>query len=102
MPRHTYSDTLTDVTWSDIGNALDAVRQLDTDDSIELSVRHDTSGGTLDDGTAYETRTVFTASYEYELGEGQTALNDFAAKLSQVPPLPDDDSSLATAIRQRV
>jgi hypothetical protein len=102
MQTHSYSTTLRDVSWSDIGNALDAVKQLDSDDNIDIQVRYDTGGGTLKDGTSYQTEAVFTARYQYALGDGQTALDAFAKKLSQVPSLPDDTAQLADAIQQRV
>jgi hypothetical protein len=101
MESHTYSIILRDVSWTDIGNAVDAVKQLDSDDSIELLIRHDTSGGTLDDGTTYQTETSFSATYSYALGNGDTALTDFAMKLSQLPPLPDDSATLKTEIKER-
>ncbi len=101
MESHTYSIILRDVSWSDIGNAVDAVKQLDNDDSIDLRIRHDTSGGTLDDGTTYQTETSFSATYSYALGNGDTALTDFSTKLSQVPRLPDDSATLKTEIKER-
>lgn len=101
MPKHSYSVVLRDVSWSDIGNAVDAVKQLDSDDSIELLIRHDTSGGTLEDGTTYQTETSFSATYTYALGDGDTALTDFSTKLSQVPSLPDDSATLKTEIKER-
>lgn len=101
MQRHNYSIIIRDVSWSDIGNAIDSVKQLDSDDSIELLIRHDTSGGTLDDGTTYQTETSFSATYSYALGDGDAALTDFAMKLSQLPPLPDDSAMLKTEIKER-
>ena len=101
MPTHSYSIVLRDVSWSDIGNAVDAVGQLDSDNSIDLHITHDTSGGTLDDGTPYETETSFAATYAYALGEGDTTLDDFASKLSQVPALPSDTARLTNDIQQR-
>jgi hypothetical protein len=102
MQTHSYSIVLRDVSWSDIGSALDAVQKLDSDDNIDLQARHDTSGGTLEDGTVYQTETVFTAKYSYPLSvKGQTAIDDFAAKLSQVPAFPDDTTQLAETIQQR-
>jgi hypothetical protein len=101
MPTHTYSIVLRDVSWSDIGNAVDAVEKLDSDNNTDLHIRHDTSGGTLEDGTKYATETSFRATYNYTLGNGQTALEEFASNLSQVPPLPDDATQLTDTIRQR-
>jgi len=101
MPTHTYSVVLRDVSWSDIGNAVDAVEQLDSDGSIDLHIRHDTSGGTLEDGSEYATETSFRATYNYTLGNGQKALEGFARQLSQVPPLPDDEMQLTDTIQQR-
>jgi len=101
MPTHSYSIVLRDVSWSDIGAAVDEVEQLDSDDSIDLHITHDTSGGTLDDGTSYETETLFSARYDYVLGEGDTALDDFASKLSEVPALPSDIAQLSDSIKRR-
>ena len=101
MPTHSYSVVLHDVSWSDIGNAVDAVENLDSDGSINLHINHDTSGGTLDDGTSYETETSFTAKYQYSLGDGNVSLDDFASKLSQVPALPSDTVRLTETIQQR-
>jgi hypothetical protein len=101
MPTFSYSQVLRDITWSDIGGALDAVQSLDSDNNIDLRARYDTSGGELEDGTVYQTEAVLDATYHYQLGDGATALDDFAGKLSQVPPLPDDKTQLKDTIEQR-
>jgi hypothetical protein len=100
MQTHSYSTTLRDVSWPDIGKSIDAVNQLDSGE-VDLHIVHDTSGGTLDDGTVFHTETVFTAEYQYSLGDGQSALDDFANKLSQVPALPSDVNSLTSEIKER-
>jgi hypothetical protein len=100
MQTHSYSTILRDVSWSDIGKSVDAVEQLDGG-NVDLRIVHDTSGGTLDDGTTFQTETVLTAEYAYSLGDGQTALDAFANKLSQVPALPSDVNSLASEIKER-
>jgi hypothetical protein len=101
MQSHTFSTVLYDVSWTQIGDAVDAVKKLDSTDSIQLRVTHDTSGGERDDGAAYQTETVLSVEYEYQLGEGQVALDDFGKKLSQVPALSSDAATLKTDIKQR-
>jgi len=89
MPTHTYSTVLYDVTWTDIGQAVDSVQQVAAVSGVDLRVAHDTSGGTMEDGTTYNTETTFTATYEYALGSGDVALNELADALSQLSHLPD-------------
>lgn len=85
MPTHTYSTPLYDLTWSDIGNALGAVQDLDSKDAASVQARFDTSGGTREDGTSYTTEAVLSVTYEYTLGNGQTAAEELAALLADVP-----------------
>lgn len=86
---HSYSTVLFDVTWEDIGNSLDAVDSLDSPNEVDIRASFDTSGGELEDGTTFETQAVLNTSYEYELGNGATSLDEFAEALSQVPLLGD-------------
>lgn len=101
MQTHSFSTVLYDVSWSDVGSALDAVERLDSDGNIDLNVTHDTSGGRRDDGTTFDTETRFSARYNYALGDGAVALDTFASQLSEVPALPSDTSALKDRIRQR-
>lgn len=101
MPTHTYSTVLYDITWQDIGNAIDSIDTVDSLTGVDAQARYDTSGGTRDDGTTYDTEAVLTMRYDYSLGDGQTALEEFAAGLADVPALPDDTATLKTEIRSR-
>lgn len=86
---HSYSTVLFDVTWEEIGNSLDTVESVDSKNEINIRASYDTSGGKLEDGTTFQTQAVLNVSYEYELGNGETSLDEFAEALSQVPLLGD-------------
>jgi hypothetical protein len=98
MPTLTFSDVFYDLTWKDVGEMLSMSEDME---SMDCRVTHDTSGGTRSNGTEYGTETVFSAEYEYQLGDGQVSLDGFTQKLSQVPALPNDVSALKSEIKQR-
>jgi hypothetical protein len=101
MPSHSYSTVLYDLTWQDIGDAINTVEQLDGISGVALRATFDTSGGTLEDGTEYQTEATLTATYEYELGNGDAALTELANAISQLSVVDTSVSQLEYEIKQR-
>ena len=98
---HTYSVTIRDITWTDIGDAIDSVNNLDSISGVSIQARYDTQGGTLDDGTTYSTEAVLTVSKEYDLGEGDVALDQLATALSGLSVINKSVPQLKTEIQAR-
>jgi hypothetical protein len=96
MPTHTYSEVLYDVDWQAIGEMLSASGDMA---SMNCRVTYDTSGGTLSDGTTFETEARITAEYEYTLKD--EPLQKFAKQLTGIPRLPDDQTELEKDVRDR-
>lgn len=98
---HTWSTTLYDISWQDIGTAVDSVESLDNISGVSISARYDTSGGTREDGTAYDTEAVVTVTMEYPLGAGDTSLDSLATALSNLSVVSKSVPQLKTEIKAR-
>jgi len=89
MPQHTYSTVFRDVSFSEVGTALNTIQKIDAISGVDIRAVYDTSGGTLDDGTTYDTEATVTLTYDYSLGDGDVALDNLANALSRLGRLPD-------------
>lgn len=89
MPNHTYSTVFRDISFSEVGTALDTIQKIDAISGVDIRATYDTSGGTLDDGTTYNTEATVTLTYDYSLGNGDVALDNLANALSRLDQLPD-------------
>jgi len=98
---HTWSTTLYDISWQDVGAAVDSVENLDSLDGVSISARYDTSGGTRDDGTTFRTEAVVTVTMEYSLGGGDVALESLANALSNLSVINKSVPQLKTEIKAR-
>ena len=98
---HTWSTTLYDISWQDIGNAVESVESLDNVSGVSISAKYDTSGGTRDDGTPFSSEAVVTVTMEYPLGTGDTALESLANALSNLSVVSKSVPQLKTEIKAR-
>jgi len=98
---HTWSTTLYDISWQDVGTAVDSVENLDNISGVSLSARYDTGGGTRDDGTTFNTEAVVTVTMEYSLGDGDVALESLANALSNLSVINKSVPQLKTEIKAR-
>lgn len=100
MPQHTYSTVFRDISFSNIGTALETIQTIDAISGVDIRATYDTSGGTLEDGTTYDTEATLTVTYEYSLGNGDVALDNLATSLSNLGQLPDK-STIRDEIKAR-
>lgn len=101
MPTHTYSNTFYDISWQDVGDSIDTIDQIDSVEGLSIIATFDTSGGTKDDGTVYNTHAKITAKMNYSLGEGSVMASDMADAISQLSVISKTKSEIETSITER-